>query len=77
VRPEDVHTAAPAEHGATATVEVVEPMGAETLLYLTTGATHFIARTPPTDRSEPGQRVAVTFNPDRLHLFDPASEAAL
>lgn len=58
-------------------VEVSEPMGAETYLYLSTGASSFIARVRPTDRFEVNQRVHVTFDLDQAHLFDPASENAL
>ena len=54
-------------------VEISEPMGAETYLHLATGATAFIARIPPTSRYEPGDRVEVTFDVDRAHLFDPAT----
>jgi len=58
-------------------VDVSEPMGAETYLYLDTGATSFIARVRPTDRFEVNQKVKVTFDLDHAHLFDPATEAAL
>ena len=58
-------------------VEVAEPMGSETLLYLDTGATTFIARVSPTDRFDAGQKVSVTFDLTHAHLFDPATELAL
>jgi multiple sugar transport system ATP-binding protein len=58
-------------------VEVSEPMGAETYLYLATGASSFIARVRPTDRFEVNQKVNVTFDLDQAHLFDPATEKAL
>jgi multiple sugar transport system ATP-binding protein len=58
-------------------VEVSEPMGAETYLYLDTGATSFIARVRPTDRFEVNQRVKVTLDLDQAHLFDPTTEQAL
>ncbi len=58
-------------------VEVSEPMGSETLLYLNTGASPFVARVSPTDRFEPGQRIRVTFDLGRAHLFDPASGLAM
>jgi len=59
IRPEAIHdalTVASPEPGRTAEVkvEVSEPMGSETLLYLDTGATSFIARVNPTDRFEAG-----------------------
>ena len=82
VRPESVHdalTVASADPALTAEVkvEVSEPMGAETLLYLDTGATSFIARVRPTDRFDAGQKVKVTFDVDQAHLFEPQTEQAL
>ena len=59
------------------TVEVVEPMGSETLLYLNTGATSFIARVRPTDRFHAGQSLRVGFDLERAHLFDSVSELRL
>ncbi|HWL15363.1 MAG TPA: sn-glycerol-3-phosphate ABC transporter ATP-binding protein UgpC [Opitutus sp.] len=82
IRPENVNdtlTVANPDPACTAEVkvEVSEPMGSETYLYLDTGATSFIARVRPTDRFEAGQRVQVTFDVERAHLFDPTTEAAL
>ena len=82
VRPEAIHdslTVASPDPGRTAEVKVVvaEPMGSETLLYLDTGATTFIARVSPTDRFDAGQKVQVTFDLTHAHLFDPTTELAL
>jgi multiple sugar transport system ATP-binding protein len=82
IRPEAIHdalTVASPEPGRTAEVkvEVSEPMGSETLLYLDTGATSFIARVNPTDRFEAGQKVKVTLDLANAHLFDATSELAL
>jgi multiple sugar transport system ATP-binding protein len=82
VRPEAIHDSlmvASPDPGRTAEVrvEVAEPMGAETLLYLYTGATSFVARVSPTDRFDAGQKVQVTFDLAHAHLFDPASERVL
>jgi multiple sugar transport system ATP-binding protein len=82
VRPEAIHdslTVAAPNPGRTADVkvEVSEPMGAETLLYLDTGATSFIARVNPTDRFDAGQKVQVTFDLAHAHIFDAATELAL
>ncbi len=55
-------------------VEVAEPMGSETLLYLDSGATNFVARVRPTDRSTANQRIRITFDLERAHLFDATSE---
>ena len=82
IRPENVNdtlTVTNPDPACTAEVkvEVSEPMGSETYLYLDTGATSFFARVRPTDRFEAGQRVQVTFDVERAHLFDPTTEAAL
>ncbi len=82
IRPENVHdtlTVSQADPVRTAEVrvDVSEPMGAETYLYLDTGATSFIARVRPTDRFEANQTVKVTFDLEHAHLFDPATESAL
>ncbi|HEY4989077.1 MAG TPA: ABC transporter ATP-binding protein [Opitutaceae bacterium] len=82
IRPEAIHdalTVASPEAGRTADVkvEVSEPMGSETLLYLDTGATSFIARVNPTDRFEAGQSVRITLDLTHAHLFDAATELVL
>jgi multiple sugar transport system ATP-binding protein len=82
IRPEDVQDAVNvtnAQPGTTidVTVEVSEPMGAETLLYLTTQAHSFIARVNPTDRFDSGQSVKVVLNLANAHLFDGESEESL
>ena len=58
-------------------VEVSEPMGSETLLYLDTGATSFVARVSPTDRFDAGQQIGVSFDLTHAHLFDAATELAV
>jgi len=82
VRPEAIHdslTVAAPDPGRTADVrvEVAEPMGSETLLYLDTGATTFIARVSPTDRFDAGQKIQVTFDLTHAHVFDASTELAL
>jgi multiple sugar transport system ATP-binding protein len=64
-------------HTVEVTVEVSEPMGAETYLYLDTGAHSFIARVRPTDRFEVNQKVKVTLRMDSAHLFDATTEQVL
>ena len=79
IRPEDLHEEPAPRAGATATVkvEISEPMGAETYLYLDTGATSFIARVQPTAIHAHGATVHLAFDPDHLHLFDAEKETAL
>ena len=82
VRPEDVHDAAvesSIQPGTTAevAVEVSEPMGSETYLYLTTGAAAFIARVRPTEHYDAGRRITVAFDVTKAHLFDAETEQVL
>jgi multiple sugar transport system ATP-binding protein len=82
IRPEDVQDTLTvgvptAAHTIEVKVEVSEPMGAETYLYLTTGATNFIARVRPTDRFEVDQLVKVTIKMEAAHLFDAETEQVL
>jgi multiple sugar transport system ATP-binding protein len=78
VRPEDIREpTTPDEPGAEATIEMVEPMGAETYLHLSSGASSFIARVRPTDAFQIGQRIKLVFNLDKAHLFDATTEAVI
>jgi multiple sugar transport system ATP-binding protein len=82
VRPEDVRLAAESARTQavgvlTATVEVVEPMGAETHLSLSTAGHGFVARTPERPRVKAGDATDVTFDMGKCHFFDAASEAAI
>ncbi|NDV62085.1 sn-glycerol-3-phosphate ABC transporter ATP-binding protein UgpC [Puniceicoccales bacterium CK1056] len=60
-----------------AKVEVSEPMGAETFLYLDSGAHSFIAKVHSGDKYEITQNVELYFNMEKVHLFDPESEKVL
>ena len=79
IRPEDAQdsltlSAPNPAHTIEVTVEVSEPMGAETYLYLDTGAHSFIARVRASDRFDVGQKVQITLQMDKVHLFDPQTE---
>jgi len=60
-----------------ATVEVAEPMGAETFLYLDSGAHSFIAKVHSGDCYKIDQRLKLWVNMERGHLFDPETENVL
>jgi multiple sugar transport system ATP-binding protein len=77
VRPENITLAPAGTRGLEFTVEVAEPLGAETYLHLRSGPHAIIARVPPGPPPAPGQTVRVHFAPDRLHLFDAATELSL
>ncbi|MDX2110942.1 MAG: ABC transporter ATP-binding protein [Verrucomicrobiota bacterium] len=82
IRPEDISDASLVsnpnpDHIITASVEVSEPMGAETYLYLDTGANSFIARVRSGDRYEIGNGMRLHFNLEKVHLFDSTTEKVL
>jgi multiple sugar transport system ATP-binding protein len=78
VRPGDVY-AEPREGPKLETeVRVFEHMGHENMLYLAVGDDlSLVARTDYTFVAKPGDRVTVTLDPERLHVFDPATEQAV
>jgi multiple sugar transport system ATP-binding protein len=81
VRPEDVwvegeRAAAHPEWRLDALVEVVEPLGAEQYLHLSSDCGQLTARVSPDLRARPGDRVAVTLNPAKMHVFDAESGLA-
>jgi multiple sugar transport system ATP-binding protein len=80
IRPEDIHEAAATDEPSRRVkciVEYVEPMGAETLLHLSSGASTFVVRTHPATAGRAGQPLDVVFDLDRAHLFDPQAQTRL
>jgi multiple sugar transport system ATP-binding protein len=79
IRPEDIELAQFAKNdGSTlsfpAIVDIVEPMGAETNLYLQTGAHTVVCRSQRAlDHREAGHRLQFEMNLKKAHLFDPGS----
>ena len=80
VRPEALRVASgadPAEYAFDTAVEVVEPLGNEILLDVRAGAHAMVARVDPATRVKVHEKVRLAFDPERLHFFDPGSEAAI
>ena len=82
LRPENLHDALTVStpdpaRTFTVRVDVAEPMGAETYLYLDSGSTPFVARVRPTDRFSAGQKLQIYFDLTHAHLFDPKTEAVI
>jgi multiple sugar transport system ATP-binding protein len=79
VRPENLRLAR--EHDADvaipASVVLLEPLGAETLVTLQCGAAEMVARLPAQFRQSPGSAVTVHVNPAHFHLFDAETGAAV
>jgi len=83
IRPEDIEITSAAEADLVAQADVVEPLGREVLLHLALGGPRsgdqeelrVLARAGTV--VEPGSKIGVRFKPDRLHLFDAATEERL
>lgn len=82
IRPEDIYNpafvptgihAAPIE----AKVDVTELMGNEIYLYLLAGSNNIVARVDPRTDFHVGNKIQVSFNMDKCHLFDPDTEKAI
>jgi multiple sugar transport system ATP-binding protein len=74
VRPEHIETAG---GGIPMEVEVVEPTGAETHLYGTVGGSPWCVTLRQRASIEAGQRVALSFPEQHMHLFDTESGSRL
>ncbi len=82
IRPEDIHDKlfipeAPKEATVQATVEVVEPMGSETILYLNTGKSSFTAKVSSKEQPEVNQKVELVFDMSKVHFFDNETEKTI
>lgn len=78
MRPEAILATQPTTPEAIpATVEVVEPLGAEILLDMRVGNDTVVARVPPHTRTEPRQLIHLAFSPDRMHSCDPETDEAV
>lgn len=81
VRPEDIVLAdtcvTPGAPVITAQVEVVESMGSENYCYMKVGNRSITARFAPEHKLSVGAHVRLALKPDRIHLFDGASQQVL
>ena len=81
VRPEDIGTEQAEEMPdmprVKAKVEVIEPMGSETYVYLNTGSNSFIARVDPHKKMSVGEEICLAVLLPKTHIFDGESENTL
>ena len=82
IRPEDIYDKvyapnASADNTIVATVEVVEQLGSESNVYLTTGKTPFIAKMDSEAEVEVNQEVELVLDMNKAHFFDSQTEAAI
>ncbi len=74
IRPEHIEVSGWGDDALPAMVEVVEPLGSETLLYVDCGGVSLTMRVPPSSRYETGERIFLGFSEDHLHAFAPGGE---
>jgi multiple sugar transport system ATP-binding protein len=60
-----------------ATLDVVEPMGMETMVYFTVDGQEVCGRVDPGSAKGPGEPMRLSANMDHMHLIDPQSGAVL
>ena len=84
IRPENIHdedafTSAYPDACMEATVEIVEQLGSETYLYLTTPGwpDTFVARVGPRSTARSGDTITVGLDVNRLHFFDAETEKTI
>jgi len=82
IRSEDVYdklfvSTAPPENIVRVTCEVVEPMGSEVYLYLSTGRHTFIARVGAHNKPQVNADMDVVFDMSKVHFFDTNTEETI
>jgi multiple sugar transport system ATP-binding protein len=59
------------------TLDVVEPMGMETMVYFTVDGTEVCGRVNPTAAGQPGQTMRLVAELANMHLIDPQTDAVI
>jgi len=82
IRSEDIYdklfaSEASVDNTVRATCEVVEPLGSEVFLYLTSGRHSFIARVGAHDRPEVNRDMDLVFDMSKVHFFDAQTEETI
>jgi multiple sugar transport system ATP-binding protein len=63
--------------GFMATLDVVEPMGMETMVFFRLNGTEVCGRVDPASAQRPGEAMRLCANLDHMHLIDPRTDAVL
>ena len=78
IRPEHITErrshASGAQFDFNANVEVLEPMGIDTMVFISLNQTDICARAEPTAVSNVGESMGFTVNMDKMHLIDPSTD---
>jgi multiple sugar transport system ATP-binding protein len=81
LRPE--HLTEPRRNGAddgsefSVTLDVVEPMGMETMVFFTVNGQEICARVEPSAARGPGEQMRLAANVEHMHLIDPPTDTVL
>lgn len=76
IRPENISESPKSAQSipVTSTVDVAEPMGSESIVYLKTGKGYLIARIQGEHLYHLGQKLTLHINADKVTLFDPETQ---
>jgi ABC-type sugar transport system ATPase subunit len=77
VRPEHLVPASAADAAVSGNVELVEQLGADTLVHVSCGSAMVVARLPGGARAEVGATLALAVDSARVYLFDAATGARI
>jgi multiple sugar transport system ATP-binding protein len=79
IRPESISSLMPKPGFETieATIDLVEPLGPETMIYFNIGPVSLCANVDPESEPRPGSRMPLSFNMNRMYLFDPVGGRSL
>ena len=82
IRPESIHDEAVfldsmPDSIVEASIEVVEMLGSETLLYLAIGKENCVARVNPRTKARTGEKTKVAFDANKIYLFDKETEKVI
>ena len=82
IRPENIYDkmfayAPKEENTVTGVVDVVEPLGSETILHVKVGPDTVTAKVDPKTKAKEGQEIDLVFDMDSMHAFDPETQKAI
>ena len=82
IRPEQITEAGGGQmseqvHSAECQVEIVEPTGPDTLLFIRVNDTKVVCRVHPTAACQPGKNMRLAFDSSKAVFFDPKSEGRI
>jgi sn-glycerol 3-phosphate transport system ATP-binding protein len=75
IRPEHLTPSKPSEANLVGSVEVIEALGADTLLHVAVAGRTIIARLPAGTPAEVGEPIALAADRDRIYMFDAETGA--